>query len=460
MAGLLAARALTEHFDSVTIVERDHFPTEPGGRDGVPQARHIHILLMQGKRILENLFPGILAELTAAGVPTLDWTADGLTLSKAGWLPRFHSDLMIHTCSRDLLEWTVRQRLVAHPKIRFIEGAQAAALLTNDDRTRVSGVKLRIRDRESNGSEAELNADLVVDATGRTSRAPEWLEKMGYDAPAETIINSFQGYATRWYRRPANFKADWQALIIGTKPPNLSRGGGIYPIENDQWIVTLGGVNKDFPPTDEQGFMEFAHSLRSPLLYEALQHAEPISPIYGFQRTENRLRHYEKLARMPEGFVITGDAVCAFNPVYGQGMTVAAIEAVVLDKCLRESTNNLPKRFQKAVAKAVETPWLLATGEDFRWENTEGERPKMTPFTRFVHSYMNSLTALIAEDGDVLKVFYEVAHLLKPPTALFQPMVASRILRRMFRERLQGKRPTRESAYPPAWSEETRAAAR
>lgn len=426
MAGLLAARVLADHFESVTIVERDSFPQQPAGRDGVPQARHIHILLLRGKQILEQLFPGIMHELTTAGVPTLNWTADALTLSKAGWLPRYKSNLLIHTCSRDLLEWTVRQRLLSNPRVRFIERHQVIDLLSNDNKSRITGVQLRSRDAQK--TESALKADFVVDATGRGSKAAEWLHELGYALPRETIINSFQGYITRWYKRPTNFNADWKALILSTKPPLLSRGGGIYPVENDQWVVTLGGVNKDFPPNTEAGFMEFARTLRSPLLAEALEKAEPITPVYGFQRTENRLRHYEELTALPEGFVMLGDAVCAFNPVYGQGMTVAAMGALVLDRCLRQSTSSrLPLRFQKALAKSNETAWLLATGEDFRWSNTEGERPQMTAVTRFVHQYMDNITDLIAKDTLVLDTFYQVAHLLKSPLAFFHPKIALRV---------------------------------
>ncbi|NWF69721.1 MAG: FAD-dependent monooxygenase [Chloroflexi bacterium] len=450
MAGMLAARTLADHFEQVTIIERDEFPAQPAGRDGVPQARHIHILLLRGKQILEQLFPGIMAELSAAGVPMLNWTAEALTLSKLGWLPRFSSDLLIHTCSRDLLEWTVRQRLLIQPKVQFVENTHAVGLLTSEGNSRVSGVKLRQR----GNVEFALDADFVVDASGRSSKMSEWLAQMGYAAPRETVINSFQGYATRWYQPLPDFQADWKALIVGTRPPDASRGGGIYPVENGQWIVTLGGVNKDFPPTDESGFLDFARTLRTPLLYQALQHATPISPVYGFQRTENRLRHYERLTAMPEGLVALGDAVCAFNPVYGQGMTVAAMGALVLDELLRHPrATNFSLRFQQALAKSNETAWLMATGEDFRWPLTEGQRPRTNAVTAFVHAYMNILTALITEDPYALSVFYQVAHLVQSPTAFFQPKIAASILRKRLTELTMRSVPNDHIGLPPTWSE-------
>ncbi len=336
---------------------------------------------------------------------------------------------------------------MAFPQIHFVEGAQVTDLLANDDKSRVTGVQLRSRHTQDEQTRA---ADFIVDATGRGSKTPEWLQALGYAAPRESAINSFQGYATRWYKRPEHLKLDWKALIVSTKPPTMSRGGGIYPIENDQWIVTIGGVNKDFPPNDDAGFMEFARTLRSPLLAEVLQHAEPISPVYGYQRTENHLRHYEELGAMPEGIVVVGDAVCAFNPVYGQGMTAAAMGAMVLDKCLQQGVNSaISLRFQKALAKSNETAWLMATGEDFRWPNTEGKRPQVNMATRFVQRYMDYITELIVDEPVILTAFYQVAHLLKSPAALFQPAIFARVLRKALSDRMRGKAHDRPIGQPP-----------
>lgn len=439
MAGLLAARVLADHFDRVTVIERDALPDEPALRKGVPQARHVHVLLAQGHRALERLFPGLAAELLAAGAIHVDMIADFPLLSLGGWTRRLPSDLTITACTRHLLEWSVRRRLAARPALRFLSESQVTGLLADPGRRRVTGVSLRHRnashdDAPTGTPDAELRADLVVDAGGRTSRAPQWLEALGYTAPTETVVNSFLGYATRWYRRPTDSSRDWQGLVIASKAPFTRRGGVIFPVEDGQWLVTLTGVGRDYPPTDEAAFLDFARSLRSPALYEAIKDAQPLTPVYGYQRTENRWRHYERLSRRPEGFVLLGDAVCAFNPVYGQGMTAAALGALALDDCLRtqgrrqgHDLTGLAARFQQRLAKVNATPWLMATGEDFRWATTEGGKP--SAITRLMHRYIDEVLYLSAQSGQVYQAFGQVTHLVAPPATLFQPHVLTRVLR-------------------------------
>ncbi len=218
-----------------------------------------------------------------------------------------------------------------------------------------------------------------------------------------------------------------------SKPPDNGRGGVLYPVEGNRWVVTLGGVGRDYPPTDEAGFLDFARSLRSPILYEAIEDAQPLSPIYSYRRTENRLLHYENLSRLPEGFVAVGDAVCAFNPVYGQGMTIAAKGALTLDECLRQqlggsksSLTGLTQRFQKRLAQLNATPWLMATGEDFRFATTEGgQRDWMS---RLMQRYMDMVILVSLDHPQVYRTFAEVVHMVKPPTTLFGPGILAQVL--------------------------------
>jgi flavin-dependent dehydrogenase len=298
IAGLVAARVLLNHFERVTVVERDHLPQAPEPRPGVPQASHVHVLLIQGQKILEQLFPGLEAELIAAGAPLVDWTADLPWLNVWGWASRFPSNLVSLTCSRSLLEWLVRRRLNTYPNLQFLQACQVKGLMANKSKSRVTGVKLHFRDEPH---EAELAADLVVDASGRNSQMPKWLEALDYPPPSETVVNSFLGYSTRWYERPENFQADWKLLNVSYKLPHDQHGGVLYSVEKNRWVVTLVGIGRDYPPTDEAGFLEFVRNLRSPVIYEAIKDARPISPIYGYRRTENCWRHYEKLSRLPEG---------------------------------------------------------------------------------------------------------------------------------------------------------------
>ena len=444
MAGLLAARVLANHFDRVTVVERDRFPEQPAFRSGVPQSRHLHVLLVQGRVVLEQLFPGLEAELFAAGAVQVRWPADVLALTAFGWLRRFPEGLTVVSCSRELLEWHVRQRVAATGRVRFLQDHDATGVLPSADNTAVLGVLVRPRSRgpgagsagSANGAAHArgLRADLVVDASGRDSRAPQWLEAMGFAPPPATEINPFVGYASRYYAQPKGFGADWQGVYLLATPAR-PRGGALFPIEGDRWHVGLVGYGRDYPPTDEAGFLEFARSLRSPVLYEAIKAAEPLSPVRGYQRTGNLLRHYERLRRWPERVVALGDAVSAFNPVYGQGMTVAAQAAVVLDRCLRERRRDgtkaagtgLGRGFQRRLAKANAAAWLLATGEDLRYRTTGGARPG--PVTRLLHRYLDRVIAASTVDLEASLAFADVAHLLAPPAVLFRPRVAIPALR-------------------------------
>lgn len=444
MAGLWAARVLSEHFARVTVVDRDRLPGRPEHRRGVPQAHHTHTLLTRGQREMERLFPALDDELAALGAPRVEWTRECLFYFRTGWTRPFRSALVSRACSRDLLEWAIRGELAGRAAIRFVEGREVAGLLFDSQRGRVTGVRLRAwggadaagatDDEDGGDGDGEtLRADLVVDASGRDSPTPTWLETLGYGPVPETVITPFLGYASRLYRRPPELAANWKAMIVSNVPPHQPRGGVLYPIEDGRWIATLAGCARDYPPTDETGFLAFARSLATPVLAEALAGAEPLSPIRGYRRTENRLRHYERLERWPDGFVALGDSACTFNPVYGQGMTVSALGALVLDRCLRErrrrSVDDLRgfgRWFQRRLARANRTPWVLATGEDFRWPTTVGGRPDLQ--TRLAHRYVDAVLALIVGDQRVAHTFFEVLHLLRPPIALLQPHLLGRVL--------------------------------
>jgi flavin-dependent dehydrogenase len=250
----------------------------------------------------------------------------------------------------------------------------------------------------------------------------------------ETSVNIDIGYATRIYRCPAQFPANWKALFIYGRPPDDKRGGVILPIEDGCWMVTLGGSLRDYPPDDEAGFLEFARSLAQPDIYEAIKDAEPVTPIAVYKYSANRWRHYERMKRLPEGFIIMGDAACSFNPVYGQGMSVAAVEAQTLDRCLREQEmfagNNgvagFTQRFQQAIARDITTPWLLSTGEDLRYPGAEGKRSLSI---RLLNRYMRRVIELTASDQRVTATLLRVRNLLKPLSTLFQPRIILAVLR-------------------------------
>jgi 2-polyprenyl-6-methoxyphenol hydroxylase-like FAD-dependent oxidoreductase len=446
IGGMLAARVLAEHFDRVTVIERDQLPGNDGDhRPGVPHARHLHFFLKRGLMVAEELFPGITADLQGAGGHLLDQGRDFRILYRSGWSPRAEIGLEFCTFTRPLLEATLRRHLLADPKIALLQGFEVAGLVLNQDRSRVEGVNLQPRHHDPNVP-AVMNtiaADLVVDTSGRGSKAPEWLEAAGFSRPGETVVDAFWGYATRIYEPVQDFKKDWKNLLVMNRPPYQPRAGIIQPIEGNRWLVTIAGVMRDYPPTDEEGFLRFARSLSSPELYRAIEHARPLSRIWGYRKTENRLRHYEK-ADVPAGFAALGDSVCAFNPVYGVGMTLTGLEVLALRDCLREGKGRLDShRFQKRVAKLVAAPWALTTGEDLRWPATQGG--KITLKVKLMHWYIEQVIRLIPQSQEVFRRFQEVNHMLKAPTALFHPAVLGPVLRQAF-----GPKPAARPQEAPA----------
>lgn len=427
IAGLLTARALTNHFERVTIIERDALPRSAAERAGTPQGKHPHNVLTRGMRLMESLIPGLEADLRAHGVAFANWGKHVRTLTRGGWLRDITTDLSSPVVSRSLLEWLIRKPLMADPAVTFIEEAQVSGLLTDEARSTVNGVM--VKPRRADAAPYELTADFVVDASGRGSKAPDWLESLGYGRPTETTVDPKVGYATRLYKKPENFAGGWHILYMPAKAPG-TRGGAVFEIEGGVWMVALGGYSEDYPPNDEAGFIEYAKTLPEPDVYEAMKDAEPLGDIVGYRRTLNIMRHYEKLPRLPEHFALVGDSVCGFNPIYGQGMTVAAMGAVLLRDCLGATGGSLEgvgRTFQRKLAQQNETVWLMSTGEDFRHPSTEGKRPGFAG--RLVQRYIDWVVECLPYDEPMAAKFLHVVNLDQPPTALFQPSVLGGVIR-------------------------------
>lgn len=435
LAGLLAARVLSDHFERVTLIERDVYPDTAEPRRGMPQANHVHGLLVRGRQILEELFPGVQDEMIAAGAPVVDMANEIAWYTRAGWGVRFSSEFQVLSFTRPLLDLHVLRRLRQNPKIEILDNTDVIRLTEGTSPNEIAGVLICPRSSESDRRVAkELAADLVVDATGRASRAPRWLNDLGYTTPQEIVIDANLGYASRLYRIPSDFRADWKCAYVQSAPPERKRGAILFSVENNRWLVTLTGGGGDHPPSDEAGFLEFARSLPVSTIYDAISDAEPISPIKTHRATQNRMRRYEQANTLPDNFLLLGDAVCAFNPVYGQGMTVALLGAVTMGTSLVEqcylhpdgSLSDLSRRFQKQLAKVIEAPWMLATGEDYRYRETEGGAP--TAMTRFMHGYMDQIIHLSTKSVTVRRVLMRAFNILVPPTALFHPRVLFRVL--------------------------------
>ena len=438
LAGMLSARVLSEYFERVTIIERDLLPDSPGQRKGVPQARHLHALLLRGLQIVEELFPGIRSQMVEAGAVEIDTARDLAWLTPAGWGRRFGSDFIGLSFSRNLLDWMIRKRMRSIANIEIVENSDVMGLLSAGDRI-VTGIRLARRGVTGASVLETMQADLVVDASGRNSRAGDWLVEIGCPRPEEKVVNSFLGYASRIYRIPQGFRADWSGVFLQASPPDQPRTGILLPIEGDRWMVTVSGGGRDYPPIEEHGFIEFIRSLPSQFIYDSIKAAEPISPVVGYRSTENRRRHFEKLSRIPDGLVITGDAVCAFNPVYGQGMTTAAMGALLLEDCLNNQLARSPRSplsglgtiFQKKLAKLNEAPWLLATGEDCRYRGTIGGQRNFK--TKLMHGYVDRVIAMTTRSESGRRMWLRVFHMLSGPELLFHPSVVLKVLIGLFR---------------------------
>lgn len=423
IAGLLTAGLLARHFERVTVVERDTLEDAPTVRKGAPQGTQTHVLLKRGMDIAASIFPGLVEDLRSVGAQALDMAQDNAWHVAGVWRKRVPSGVVMHSLTRPLFEWRVRTRLAALPNVRILDRHDITGLLHTADGARVTGIKVRA---PGSTGETHLEADLVVDASGRGSRTPRWLEALGLPRVEESRIQTDVGYSTRLYHVPPGFDAGWRSLIISPELPT-HRFGTAIPVEGNRWTVTVCGWLKDYPPTDDEGFLAYTRSLARPHLYDALKHAEPAGPILGYRFAHSQWRHYERLPRVPEGLLVVGDAFCSFNPIYGQGITSSAVQVDILAGCLREGLRGLSRRYFERAGRFLEAPWAMSTTEDFRLPGLTGPRPFASGF---LHWYIERFQRLTASDDEAVRTFVEVMHMLRPPTAMFSPGLAWKVLTR------------------------------
>ncbi|MFC4150158.1 FAD-dependent oxidoreductase [Micromonospora mangrovi] len=420
IGGLLAARVLSDAYAKVTVFDRDLLPTADADRRGVPQSIHSHGLLARGLQVLEELFPGLIADLTARGAVPVDVQRDCLWVNDGHRVPRVTSGMAGLCVSRRALEGYVRERVRALPNVDLRDGCEAVGLIADADGGRVVGARILPR----GGVPEHHDADLVVDATGRGNRGSTWLAELGYQPPVSDRVDPGTVYVSREYRRTPG-ETDFAAFISGPSP-ETPYGGVAISAEGDRWMVTLLGVGPgQDPPVDPDGYLAFAGRLPAPELHALLSRAEPLGPPRRLRLPTSVRRRYEHLTRLPEGFLAVADALCSFNPAYGQGMTVAAAEAMVLRDCLRQGRTGLPRRFFAAAAKVVDVPWDMAVGADLRYPTVVGPRSRRT---RFLNAYVARLHVAAARHAVVGRRFLGVANLMTPPPALFAPGIVARVL--------------------------------
>lgn len=433
MAGLLSARVLADHFDEVTVVERDALvDTSVEPRKGVPQSRHLHALLAKGEEILDGLFPDLVAALEAEGAIHFDFGQDVAWYHFGGWKKRSPSGVKCLGVSRPMLESHVRRRVFARANVRRRDEHDVTGLLTNDAKTRVTGVTVKRRDGDA--AEDRIEADLVVDASGRGTKLPAWLAALGFGKPQETTVKVRVGYATRLYRRPDPWPYPWQVLYVLGTAPESRRLGAIFPREDGCVYAVLGGILDDHAPSDPEGYREFARGLPVPDVHRVLGELEPDSDVSIYKFPANLRRHYDRMERFPDGLIVVGDALASFNPIYGQGMTTAGLEALALGECLakqrriagRGEVTGLSRRYLAVATKLTDTPWMMTTTEDFRYPQIEGQRP---PFYGAMKWYLGQVHRAAMVNDDVLVGFLRAMHMLEGPEKLMTPGAAVRVLR-------------------------------
>ncbi|NEO84951.1 MAG: hypothetical protein F6J87_11970 [Spirulina sp. SIO3F2] len=435
MAGLLAARVLSDHFESVTLVERDYFPEATASRRGVPQDRHLHVLLVKGEQILNQLFPKMGQDLQQLGIDRLDLPGDVYWFQGGGYKHRDPSGLSLLCMSRPYLEGYVRQQVLHIKNLVCRQGTEIRGLISSPDRTRITGVQIQERGAAHLTS---LTADLVIDATGRQSKSPQWLEALGYPKPQTSIIPVNVSYTTRLYQQNARLLSDAKGICTLPVPPEGRRSGGLLPVEGNRWIVTLIGWLGDYAPTDESGFLDYAQSLPNPDIYNVIRSAQPLTDSVMHKFPANCRHHYERLSRFPQGYLVMGDALCSPNPIYGQGMTMSALAAQALDRCLQtqpNSSHNLAPSFFKAAARAIENPWRLSVSEDFRFPGVTGPKPFGT---NLLNRYASQLHQTTLWDAQSTHAFFAVLTLTQAPRTLFHPQILWRVFKHWLSQLVYG----------------------
>jgi 2-polyprenyl-6-methoxyphenol hydroxylase-like FAD-dependent oxidoreductase len=421
MAGLLAARSLSEFYDKVTVVERDPLPDIPpetaAARRGVPQGRHLHGLLPRGAQAIEQLFPGILDQMVVDGAHHLDgrdlsrlyYHLGGHLMVRTGGAPSFAAYL----ATRPFLEEHVRARLRRIANITLLDDHDIVDVITTPDRHRVTGARVvNRRTRE----DIALSADLVLDATGRGARTPAWLTALGYQRPAEVHVPVQLTYVSQHLCMAPDALHEF-AFLVGAVP-GRPRGVGMVRAENDTWMFTVYGIAGLAPPTDLMSMCEFIEDCTPPRLLAAVLESEPIGEPARHGQPSSQWRRYDKMQRFPDGLLVMGDAICSFNPIYGQGMTVAALEALALRTCLSGGTTDLARRFFRAAAVPIRQAWDLSANPDLCLPEIEGTPPL---FTRLLNGYLDRILTATEYDPTAVDRFVRVTALIDPATRLLRP---------------------------------------
>jgi 2-polyprenyl-6-methoxyphenol hydroxylase-like FAD-dependent oxidoreductase len=434
MAGLLAARSLADFFNTVTVIERDPLPDTAAARRGVPQGRHLHGLLARGAQVIEELFPGILDELVLDGAQYFDGRDLSRLYYNLGGHPMVRSgsatSFTAYCATRPFLEDRVRGRVRDIPNVTLLDEHDIVELTATPDHPRVTGA--RVVNRRT-GEDATLSADLVVDATGRAARTPVWLNSLGYDRPPEDHVVVHLTYASQMLRMTPDALHEI-GFLVGIVPGRPT-GLGLVHCENDTWLFTVMGIAGREPPRDLAAMCEFVEDCAPSHMLAAVRAAEPIGEPARHRMPSSHWRRFDKMSRFPEGLLVTGDAICSFNPIYGQGMTVAALEALALRDCLSCGTRDLARRFFRAAATPIRQAWQLSAEADLALPEIDGAPPLVA---RLLKKYVDRVLTATESDTIVVDQFARVTSLVDSATRLLRPAIMWRVARANQRRRRHG----------------------
>jgi 2-polyprenyl-6-methoxyphenol hydroxylase-like FAD-dependent oxidoreductase len=426
LAGLLAARVLSEFYESVCIVERDRLPDYLCDRKGVPQGQHVHNLLGRGRQVLAELFPGLLAELAAAGAIVVDDGDLSRTYARVGRYEMKRSGtlsdpapLALYLASRPFLELHVRRRVKLLPNVRLLDGHDVVEPMATGDV--VTGVRIVKRD---SGFEAMVDADLVVDAMGRAARTPAFLQNMGYDRPTEDRTVAKFGYSSVRLSLPTESLAE---KLVFFNPAGGKPGGLLAACEHDTWMLAIGQlIDLGEPPTDFATMVTMAAQSLPRSLITGLRLAQPIGDVVTYRHTAAVWRRYDRMARFPSGLLVIGDALCNLDPTYGQGMTIAAMEALTLGDCLASGGSSaLAQRFFAATTKYIGATWAANRARERVAARPTGGR---TLRERFAHWTVAAALNAAAHDVVVTERFMRVFNFIDPADRLLDPALIPRIM--------------------------------
>ncbi|EKG37862.1 putative secreted protein [Pseudomonas syringae pv. avellanae str. ISPaVe013] len=423
VTGCLTAALLARRFERVTVVEKGDFYDETGPRQSLPQEHHVHLLLLRGKQIMERIYPGLLSALEQSGAQVADLGHDVKWYQRGRWKNRYRSGIEAHYCSRRLIDNQLRRCLTTVPQVSILSGTRVTRIefCGAENLRQVSGVAI-----DDGSGERNLSCDLLVDASGRGTHMPSWLKDAGFGNVQHSVVKTELGYASRIYKRLPAFAEQWQVLLVLPTAPAQRSMGVISPIEGDRWMVTTGGWFGHFPGKDPDEFLQALASLPVPDIHDVIREAEPLSEIFTFKMPGSRRTHYDRLKHWPEGLLVVGDALSSMNPLYSQGMTIAALEADCIDERLDALLDKSLRchQLQGLLCSVVDGAWNMATTEDFRFPETSGER---TWRTRFDHWYGAGLGALSASNRRALETQISVTNLVMDPARVYSPALVSRI---------------------------------